>query len=127
MGTEHEKSNVHDWPALNSGRAIPRRLLAAEKPLVIPPDSILAVVVNVRPRGGTQGNPRHNSRTVSFRSQPALLLADEPTSNLDEHTEQEVMTLFRHIRVTILLVTHTTHLATYGTRALKMAGGMLKQ
>ena len=67
----------------------------------------------------------------SLINQPAILLADEPTSNLDEHTEQEVTTLFRDIHATtgatILLVTHTTQLATYGTRALKMAGGMLKQ
>ncbi|MBU0492122.1 MAG: ABC transporter ATP-binding protein [Chloroflexi bacterium] len=62
-------------------------------------------------------------------NQPALLLADEPTSDLDEETEHEIMALFEafHARtgVTILLVTHTTQLVPYGTRALAMASGSI--
>jgi ABC-type lipoprotein export system ATPase subunit len=60
---------------------------------------------------------------------PELLLADEPTSDLDEQTEQEIMELFRGIHartgVTILLVTHTSQLVSYGTRALRMSGGLI--
>jgi ABC-type lipoprotein export system ATPase subunit len=60
---------------------------------------------------------------------PELLLADEPTSDLDEQTEQEIMTLFREIHartgVTILLVTHTSQLVSYGTMALRMSGGII--
>jgi ABC-type lipoprotein export system ATPase subunit len=60
---------------------------------------------------------------------PELLLADEPTSDLDEQTEQEIMALFRAIHektgVTILLVTHTSQLISYGTRALRMSGGCI--
>jgi ABC-type lipoprotein export system ATPase subunit len=60
---------------------------------------------------------------------PELLLADEPTSDLDEQTEQEIMSLFREIHgrtgVTILLVTHTSQLVSYGTRALRMSGGLI--
>lgn len=59
--------------------------------------------------------------------QPELLLADEPTSNLDEQTEHEVMGLFKAIHqsrgITILLVTHSNELVSYGTRALKMVQG----
>lgn len=60
---------------------------------------------------------------------PELLLADEPTSDLDEQTEQEIMALFREIHektgVTVLLVTHTSQLVPYGTRALRMASGII--
>jgi putative ABC transport system ATP-binding protein/lipoprotein-releasing system ATP-binding protein len=60
---------------------------------------------------------------------PELLLADEPTSDLDEQTEQEIMSLFREIHektgVTIVLVTHTSQLVSYGTRALRMANGIM--
>jgi ABC-type lipoprotein export system ATPase subunit len=60
---------------------------------------------------------------------PELLLADEPTSDLDEQTEQEIMELFRGIHartgVTILLVTHSSQLVSYGTRALRMANGVM--
>jgi len=81
--------------------------------------------------------PRHLSggeqqRVVIARSlvnEPELLLADEPTSDLDELTEQEIMSLFRDVHartgVTILLVTHASELERYGTRGLKMAGGRI--
>jgi putative ABC transport system ATP-binding protein/lipoprotein-releasing system ATP-binding protein len=59
--------------------------------------------------------------------QPEVLLADEPTSDLDEQTELEIMDLFQNIHsktgVTIVLVTHSTQLVRYGTRALRMASG----
>jgi ABC-type lipoprotein export system ATPase subunit len=62
-------------------------------------------------------------------SQPQVLLADEPTSNLDEQTEREIMDLFRDIHartgVTIVLVTHTSQLVAYGTRAIEMASGLI--
>jgi ABC-type lipoprotein export system ATPase subunit len=63
-------------------------------------------------------------------NRPDVLIADEPTSNLDEQTEQEIMQLFKKFftdsGVTILMVTHTTELVPYGTRAIEMAAGMLK-
>jgi ABC-type lipoprotein export system ATPase subunit len=79
--------------------------------------------------------PRHLSagqqqRVVIARSlinQPELLLADEPTSNLDEQTEQEIMALIQQLHqetaITILLVTHSAELASYGNRSLRMAAG----
>lgn len=61
--------------------------------------------------------------------QPQVLLADEPTSNLDEQTEHEIMELFREIHlqtgVTVVMVTHTTQLVRYGTRAIQMANGQI--
>ena len=60
-------------------------------------------------------------------NQPRLLLADEPSSNLDEHTEAEIMQSFRELHdstgITILMVTHTSQLKAYGTRAIEMAAG----
>lgn len=60
-------------------------------------------------------------------NEPSLLLADEPTSDLDELTEHEILALFQEIHaqtgVTVLLVTHSTELGRYGTRSIRMAGG----
>jgi putative ABC transport system ATP-binding protein/lipoprotein-releasing system ATP-binding protein len=60
-------------------------------------------------------------------NQPRILLADEPTSDLDEQTEREIVSLFQDIHaqtgVTIVMVTHTTQLVSYGTRAIQMASG----
>jgi ABC-type lipoprotein export system ATPase subunit len=65
----------------------------------------------------------------ALMNQPELLLADEPTSDLDELTEHEIMDLFRDIHtstgVTVLLVTHSMELGRYGTRSIQMAGGSI--
>jgi ABC-type lipoprotein export system ATPase subunit len=63
-------------------------------------------------------------------NQPEVLLADEPTSNLDEKTEQEIMEMLRGIHrssgITVLMVTHTSQLLSYGTRALDMTDGRFR-
>jgi ABC-type lipoprotein export system ATPase subunit len=64
----------------------------------------------------------------SLLNQPELLLADEPTSDLDEQTEQEIMALLRKIHgsgVTVLMVTHSLELMPYATRVMKMENGVL--
>jgi len=80
--------------------------------------------------------PRHLSageekRVVIARAivdNPPFLLADEPTANLDELTEKEVMALLESIHkggATIVLVTHHPSLIGYGTRHLTMSDGKL--
>jgi putative ABC transport system ATP-binding protein len=80
--------------------------------------------------------PRHLSageekRVVIARAivdNPPFLLADEPTANLDELTEKEVMALLESIHrsgTTIVLVTHHPSLIGYGTRHLTMSDGKL--
>jgi ABC-type lipoprotein export system ATPase subunit len=63
-------------------------------------------------------------------NRPELLLADEPSSDLDEETEREIMDLFGRVHketgVTILMVTHTKQLVSYGTRHVEMAAGTLQ-
>ena len=62
---------------------------------------------------------------------PEIVLADEPSSDLDEQTESEIMELFARIHgetgITILMVTHTKQLVAYGTSHVEMAaGGVLR-
>lgn len=62
-------------------------------------------------------------------NQPEVLLADEPSSNLDEHTEEEIMELIQDVHqrtgLTIMLVTHSNELGRYGTRDIRMAEGKI--
>jgi ABC-type ATPase involved in cell division len=78
--------------------------------------------------------PRHLSageekRVVIARAiinNPQVLLGDEPTANLDELTEKEVMALLQKIHgrgTTIILVTHHAGLIGYGTKHLTMSDG----
>ena len=81
------------------------------------------------PRQLSAGQQQRVVIARSLVNRPALLLADEPTSNLDEQTEREILDLLREIHattgVTILMVTHSAPLVPYGSRALQMAGGTL--
>ena len=61
-------------------------------------------------------------------NRPALLLADEPTGNLDSHTGQEIMALMRNLNqslgMTVVMVTHERTLANqYAQRAIHLADG----
>lgn len=59
---------------------------------------------------------------------PALILADEPTGNLDTRTSIEVMQLFQELNaegVTILLVTHEPDIARYCTRTVELRDGRI--
>jgi len=61
---------------------------------------------------------------------PVLLLADEPTGNLDSRTSIEVMDIFQKLNVerglTIVLVTHEHDIAEYGTRVVSFLDGRVK-
>ncbi|MGH9755078.1 MAG: ABC transporter ATP-binding protein [Blastocatellia bacterium] len=63
-------------------------------------------------------------------SSPALLLADEPTGNLDGRTGDEVHALIRQLqreeRLTAVIVTHNEKLAALCDRALRLEGGTLR-
>jgi ABC-type lipoprotein export system ATPase subunit len=82
------------------------------------------------PRQLSAGQQQRVVIARSLVNQPEVLLADEPTSNLDEQTEREIMGMVRGIHastgITILMVTHTSQLIPYGTRALEMAEGALR-
>ena len=60
---------------------------------------------------------------------PALLLADEPTGNLDTKTGDEIMTLFRELNddgATIVVVTHEPEIAEQTKRTVKLRDGLLE-
>ena len=60
---------------------------------------------------------------------PPLLLADEPTGNLDSKSGQEVLTLLKKLQLqfhtTVIMVTHDPHAAAYCDRILRMQDGRL--
>ena len=61
-------------------------------------------------------------------TQPTLLLADEPTGNLDSHMTVEVMALFQELNnqgITILLVTHEPDVAQYAKRIVEVRDGRI--
>ena len=61
-------------------------------------------------------------------SNPKLILADEPTGNLDSKNGQDVMTLLKELNdegTTIIMVTHSQHDASYASRVICMLDGKI--
>ncbi|MCZ4244351.1 ABC transporter ATP-binding protein [Pedobacter punctiformis] len=66
----------------------------------------------------------------ALAAQPSLILADEPTGNLQSVQAEEIMELFRKLNkeegITIIQVTHAEKNAQYGNRILHIADGVVK-
>ena len=65
----------------------------------------------------------------ALANRPALLLADEPTGELDVATGEEILTLFRRINadgVTLIVVTHDERLASQAGRIIHMLDGRIQ-
>ncbi|MCX5870327.1 MAG: ABC transporter ATP-binding protein [Deltaproteobacteria bacterium] len=61
---------------------------------------------------------------------PAVILADEPTGNLDSHTSEEIFLLLKALNdqgQTIVMVTHDSKAAAYGTRIITLKDGALAE
>jgi putative ABC transport system ATP-binding protein len=61
---------------------------------------------------------------------PSILLADEPTGNLDTRTSIDVMSVFQKLNaergITVLLITHERDIAEYGTRVVSFRDGLIR-
>ena len=90
---------------------------------------------------GLQGREGHTTQELSGGQQqrvaiaraivtdPAVLLADEPTGNLDTKTSREIMALISRLNsergITVIMVTHEEDIAAYGKRLLRFVDGHL--
>lgn len=66
----------------------------------------------------------------ALMNEPKILIADEPTSDLDSKTTIEIMEMLKKINekgTTIILVTHDNDLLKYGSRLFEMTDGVLKE
>ena len=65
----------------------------------------------------------------ALMTEPPILLADEPTGNLDSRTSVEVMEIFQRLRmergITIILITHDHDIAEYGSRVISFKDGQV--
>jgi putative ABC transport system ATP-binding protein/lipoprotein-releasing system ATP-binding protein len=75
------------------------------------------------------GQQRRVAIARALLNKPDIILADEPTGDLDEDTEGEIMDLFEHINkehgVTIILITHNLDLAGTAQKKFRMSKGQL--
>ncbi len=82
-----------------------------------------------RPNQLSGGQRQRVAIARSLINQPPLLLADEPTGNLDSKTSLEIMELFTELNAdgqTILMVTHEEEIAAFAKRTIRMRDGKIE-
>ncbi len=84
--------------------------------------------VNSFPSHLSGGQQRRVAIARAFVNSPEIILADEPTGDLDEETEKEVIKLFRRMNeekeITFIIVTHDGDVASQAKRQFKMSNGV---
>jgi putative ABC transport system ATP-binding protein len=88
----------------------------------------LADRMDHRPNELSGGQRQRVAVARALVNNPSIILADEPTGNLDSKTSIDIMKLFGHIHKkgnTIILVTHEEDIARYAHRIIRLIDGMI--
>ncbi|MFN5217762.1 MAG: ABC transporter ATP-binding protein [Sphingomonadales bacterium] len=86
--------------------------------------------MNHKPNELSGGQRQRVAVARSLINNPSILLADEPTGNLDTNTSKEIMALFDEIHGrgnTIILVTHEEDIARYAKRMVRVRDGVVEK
>ncbi len=112
-------------PLIYSGITKNKRIERAEKVLY---DVGLADRMTHRPSELSGGQRQRVSVARALVNNPSIILADEPTGNLDSKTSVEIMRLFNDINKsgnTIIVVTHEEDIAKYAGRIIRLMDGKI--
>ena len=89
----------------------------------------LAGMEGRRPSQLSGGQQQRVAVARAIVSEPALILADEPTANLDTHSSAQLMDLFVHLnehhKITFVIATHDVRVMRYAKRLIKMQDGKI--
>ena len=105
------------------------RFAARERAQVLIKSTGLAGLESRLPNQISGGQQQRVAIARALIAKPKLILADEPTGNLDSKTAGEIMSMFRDLNaksgITIILVTHEADIAEFGSRIIKMKDGRI--
>jgi macrolide transport system ATP-binding/permease protein len=116
MPLDYSPNRPHSATALLRARALLDRVGIADR-------------ADHEPSQMSGGQQQRVAIARSLINRPALVLADEPTGNLDSHTSAEILRMFQQLNaegITVVLVTHDPKVATYAHRTIRIADGLIE-
>jgi putative ABC transport system ATP-binding protein len=116
-----------ELPMIYNGTAAAERLDRAKKALA---QVDLADRMMHKPNELSGGQRQRVAIARALVNNPAILLADEPTGNLDSGTGEEIMGLFSRLHAggnTIILVTHEPDIAAHANRVIRVRDGKIER
>lgn len=135
VGFVFQKYNLLPTLTARGNVEIARYIAGATEPLSAEFENILALLglngrMNHKPRALSGGEQQRVAIARALVNHPAILLADEPTGNLDTENSNAVLGLLRDLNKrlgqTILMITHNPEAAAYGDRVIHMCDGHIE-
>ena len=114
-----------ELPLIYAGMGLDQRREVALAALT---DVGLAERVSHRPNEMSGGQRQRVAIARALVNKPSILLADEPTGNLDTRTGEEILELFANLSAkgnTLLVVTHEEHVARHARRIIRIRDGLV--
>ncbi len=117
-----------ELPLMYNGGKAPAEIHARSKAILTSVG--LADRMNHRPTELSGGQQQRVAIARALINQPDLILADEPTGNLDSHTGEEIMNLLLGLNqehgITLIIVTHDAAIASRTQRIIRLKDGLIE-
>ncbi len=135
LGFVFQSFNLISWMSVTQNIEIPLFYKGVSRSQRHRKSSELADLVGLgdrldhRPSQLSGGQMQRVAIARALSNDPMVLLADEPTGNLDTHTGDEIMELFAELNRrgrTILMVTHEPHIAAHADRVITLSDGRIE-